>query len=58
MKTFKKLSILLVVVLLSVLASCRRPNNDPKLEEVAFSNMVTSMTKVMYLKLNILFKKM
>ena len=45
MKTFKKLSILLVVVLLSVLASCRRPNNDPKLEEVAFSNMVTSMTK-------------
>ena len=46
MKTFKKLIVLLVVVLLSVLVSCTKPeDNTPKLNEVTFSNMVTSMTK-------------
>ena len=46
MKTFKKLLVLTVVVLLSVLISCKKPGDkNPKLEEVNFSNMITSMIK-------------
>ena len=46
MKTLKKLLVLTIVLLLSVVISCKKPGkNDPKLEEVTFSNMVTSMTK-------------
>ena len=46
MKTFKKLLVLTVVVLLSVLISCKKPGDKtPKLEEVNFSNMITSMIK-------------
>ena len=45
MKTFKKLIVLMTIVLLSVLVSCNKPDNKPKLNEVTFSNMVTSMTK-------------
>ena len=46
MKIFKRLVVLLVVVLLFGLTSCNKPgNNTPKLEEVTFNNMVTSMTK-------------
>ena len=46
MKTFKKLLLLLVVVLLFVLASCApTTGTTSQLKEVAFYNMVTSMTK-------------
>ena len=52
MKTCKKILVLLCVVLSLALVSCRKPNggqstgnNDPKLEEVTFTNMITSMTK-------------
>ena len=50
MKTLKKLSVMIFLVLLSVLVSCGGPdlgggNNTTQLEEVKFSNMITSMTK-------------
>ena len=46
MKTLKKLFLLIVVVLVSFLTACKKEgNNTPKLEEVTFSNMITSMTK-------------
>ena len=44
MKTLKKALLLIAVVLLSGLVSCRKPTKA-KLEEVTFSNMVSSMTK-------------
>ncbi len=48
MKTFKKISILTLIVLLLLFSSCKNRNSckkDLELEEVTFSNMVTSMTK-------------
>ena len=41
----KKIFLLIAVILLSVLASCQMTNNTPKLKEVTFSNMVTSMVE-------------
>lgn len=41
----KKIFILIAVILVSVLASCQMTNNTPKLKEVTFSNMVTSMVE-------------
>ena len=44
MKIFKKMLVVMVMLLLSVLFACGE-TELPKLEEVTFSNMVTSMTK-------------
>ena len=46
MKTFKKLLVLVIVGLLFAVTACNNSGtNTPKLEEVTFNNMVTSMTK-------------
>ena len=50
MNKFNKLLVLIAVVLLSVMVACKKPkpnkgDDTPKLEEVTFSNMITSMTK-------------
>ena len=49
MKTLKKIFLLMVLVLLSVVGSCKKTDEDkkdtPKLEEVTFTNMITSMKK-------------
>ena len=46
MKTFKKLLELVIVGLLFAVTACNNSGtNTPKLEEVTFNNMVTSMTK-------------
>ena len=41
----KKIFLLIAVILVSVLASCQTTDNTPKLKEVTFSNMVTSMVE-------------
>ena len=41
----KKIFLLIAVILLSVLTSCQMIDNTPKLNEVTFSNMITSMVK-------------
>ena len=43
MKVFKKILVLIAVVLVSFLVSCKKPKTT--LKEVTFSNMITSMTK-------------